>query len=88
MKRNKIVYVVMGSEDGILGVYGNKKGAYEEALRYINQTEQERKLISYAKVCKELKYYAYDYDVTIADDDIYGNASIHAVLFNPKRNNN
>ena len=44
MKRNKVVYVVMGSEDGILGVYGNKKGAYKEALRYINQIEQERKL--------------------------------------------
>ena len=83
MKRNKIVYVVMGSEDGILGVYGNKKGAYEEAVRYINQTEQERKLISYAKVCKELKD-VYNYSVSIADDDIYGNASIHAVLFNPK----
>ena len=88
MKRNKIVYVVMGSEDGILGVYGNKKGAYKEALRYVNQCDKIRNLISYAKVCKELKYYAYDYYVTIADDDIYGNASIHAVLFNPKRNNN
>ena len=73
----------MGSEDGILGVYGNKKGAYEEAVRYINQTEQERKLISYAKVCKELKD-VYNYSVSIADDNIYGNASIHAVLFNPK----
>jgi|TARA_R110002096_G_C14335821_1_gene701725 hypothetical protein len=84
MKRNKVVYVVMGSEDGILGVYGNKKGAYKEALRYINQIEQERKLISYAKVCRELKD-VYDYSIDIADDDIYGNAGIHAVLFNEER---
>ena len=84
MKRlNKIVYVVTGSEDGILGVYGNKKGAYKEALRYADQCRENRKVISYAKVCKKLKD-VYNYSVAIADDDIYGNASIHAVLFNPK----
>ena len=88
MKRlNKIVYVVTGSEDGILGAYGNKKGAYKEALRYVNQCDKIRNLISYAKVCKELKG-VYNYSIDIADDDIYGNAGIHAVLFNEDRFNN
>ena len=84
MKRiNKIVYVVTGSEDGILGVFGNKKGAYKEALGYVKQGEEDRKVISYAKVCKELKG-LYNYSVSLGEYGIYGNASIHAVLFNPK----
>jgi hypothetical protein len=81
----KIVYVVTGSEDGILGVYGNKKGAYNEALNYVNQDNEDRKFISYSTVCKELKD-VYNYSVEICNDNIYGNASIHAILFNPKEN--
>lgn len=80
----KIVYVVNGSEDGILGVYGNKKGAYNEALRYVTHDNENRKVISYAQVCKELKD-VYNYSVSLCDicySEI--NASIHAVLFNPK----
>ena len=78
----KIVYVVIGSEDGILGVYGNKKGAYKEALSYVGN---DVKVISYAKVCKELKD-VYNYSIDVVDDCYhYGNATIHAILFNPKK---
>ena len=88
MKRNKIVYVVTGSEDGILGVFGNKKGAYKEALDYVNPPHREdRKVISYAKVCKELKD-IYNYSVELCEYNSGTNATIHAVLFNPKWNNN
>tara|TARA_R110000824_G_scaffold133834_1_gene296684 strand:- start:481 stop:771 length:291 start_codon:yes stop_codon:yes gene_type:complete len=87
---SKIVYVVTGSEDGILGVYGNKKGAYNKALWYVHQDDDDDpvKVISYAKVCKELKN-VYQYSVSIVDDTTdgiyhYSNASIHAVLFNEK----
>jgi hypothetical protein len=32
--RTRYAYVVSGSEDGILGVYGNKKSAIKEAVEY------------------------------------------------------
>ena len=82
---NKIVYVVTGSEDGILGVYGNKKGAYNKALWYVHQDDDDPvKVISYAKVCKELKD-VYNYSINVVDDYYhFGNASIRAVLFNEK----
>ena len=81
----KIVYVVTGSEDGILGVYGNKKGAYNEALNYVNQDNEDRKVISYAKVCRELKG-VYNYRVSVCEYNSDINSSIHAILFNPKGN--
>jgi hypothetical protein len=80
----KIVYVVTGSEDGILGVYGNKKGAYEEASEYVKRTAEENnfKVVSYSKVCKELKD-VYNYAVEMIDDyDTEVNATIHAIPFN------
>ena len=87
----KIVYVVTGSEDGILGVYGNKKGAYKEALKYVNRyiIENNFKVVGYSKVCSELKN-VYNYGIDIIDElssatknkyvDI--NATISAVPFN------
>ena len=81
---NKIVYVVMGSEDGIQGVYGNKKGAYNCALGYVRQGDYLGKVVSYDKVCKELKD-VYNYSIDIVDEySHFRNASIHAVLFNEK----
>ena len=72
----KQVYIVSGSEDGILGVYGNKKAAYNKAMEYTGGKiyqgyHGEIKPISYAKVCKELdsKNY-YDGSVDIYDDEI------------------
>jgi hypothetical protein len=84
---SKIVYVVSGAEDGILGVYGNKKGAYNKALSYVNQSDgliPIKNIVSYAKVCKELKD-VYNYSINVVDDYYhFGNASIRAVLFNEK----
>ena len=84
MKKYKIVFVVYGSEDGILGVYGNKKQAYREAVDYVYNSFQGSlyKVESYSKVCNELKN-IYDYGIDIIDHhrtDI--NASINAILFN------
>ena len=48
----KTVYVVTGSEDGILGVFGNVKRAYECAKQYVNEEDIE---VSYSQACKELR---------------------------------
>ena len=80
----KIVYVVTGSEDGILGVFGNKKGAYNKALDYVSPCLEGRKVISYAKVCKELKD-IYNYSIELCEYNSGINATIHAVLFNQDR---
>ena len=85
--KTKIVFVVRGSEDGILGVYGNKKGAYEQAVWYVNHPEDTKNgkwidVISYSKVCRELKD-VYNYSIDIVDDySFYGNARIAAVPWN------
>ena len=80
MKKEKIVFIVSGSDDGVLGVYGNKKQAYNEALRYVEGSPY--KIMSYSKVCKELKD-LYNYGIDMIDDyRTEGNASIYAVLFN------
>ena len=87
MKKLKIVYVVIGSEDGILGAYGNKKMAYEEAVRYATggtHKEEDVKVISYSKLCRRLKSkYNYGIDVVV-DMYHYGNARIHAVALNER----
>ena len=51
----KIIYIVNGSEDGLQGAFGNVKGAYEEALNYVNACDGHSKIVSYSKVCKELR---------------------------------
>ena len=81
MKTNKIVYIVNGSEDGVLGVYGNVKGAYKTATDYVlngcgDTIELNKK--SYSKVCKELKRY---FSSNVANDDICS-ASIDCYYFN------
>jgi hypothetical protein len=37
----KIVYTVRGNHDGILGVYGNIKAAFEKAMSYVNNGEEK-----------------------------------------------
>lgn len=32
---NKKIYIVRGSEDGVIGAYSNKKKAFESSLRYV-----------------------------------------------------
>jgi len=49
---DKKMYVVRGSEDGNLGVFSNKKLAFECAMNYMNNYDYKTK--SYSKVCKEL----------------------------------
>lgn len=39
MKRHTKIYVVRGSEDGIIGTYSNKKKAFEASLRYVGKND-------------------------------------------------
>ncbi|QDP66210.1 MAG: hypothetical protein Tp1111DCM1112741_40 [Prokaryotic dsDNA virus sp.] len=67
----KTVYVVSGSEDGIIGVYGNKKAAYNKCIEYTGGKSYDTysgivKPLSYAKCCKELnnkEYYTGHFDL-------------------------
>ena len=52
---NKKIYVVYGSEDGILGTCSNMKNAYKVASNYFH--DEDVKLKSYAQVCNEFKKY-------------------------------
>lgn len=52
----KTVYILRSSHDGILGVFTNKKLAYNEALEYVKNTDSDSTMYrSYAQVCKEFK---------------------------------
>ena len=82
----KIVYVVTGSDDGLLSVHGNKKGAYADALKYVNDgnyRDENLKIMSYSKVCKELKD-VYNYSIELCDYYSRINATISALAYNPK----
>ncbi len=52
---NKVIYVVYGSEDGLLGCFGNVKAAYKCASGYVSAFGGPGPKLSYAKVCSELK---------------------------------
>lgn len=58
----KKVYLVHGSEDGILGVFSNIKRAYARAVEYATY-ENPREVLSYAKTCKFLNTNGYAYVV-------------------------
>ena len=45
-------YVVKGSEDGNLGVYGNHKRALQAAIAYVNQTQDPTEEMDIRKVHK------------------------------------
>ena len=45
-------YVVKGSEDGNLGVYGNHKRALQAAIAYVNQTQDPTEEVEIRKVHK------------------------------------
>jgi len=67
--RNKKVYVVRGSEDGNIGVFTNKKKAYQCAFGYASSFGEEEVFIragwknyekvkaSYTNACKEISKY-------------------------------
>ena len=79
--RMRIVYLVTGTEDGILGVYSSKKGAYNEALNYVNDCREGREVISLEKVRRELKG-LYNHQIELCEYNSGLNASIYAVKFN------
>jgi hypothetical protein len=48
----KLLYVVRGSHDGNLGVYGNVKGAYERCMEYLHDNEVITTYSQALKGCK------------------------------------
>lgn len=48
----KRVFVVRGSHDGNLGVYGNVKGAYDRCLEYLRGYEVKTSYSQALKGCK------------------------------------
>tara|TARA_R110002020_G_scaffold73207_7_gene187726 strand:+ start:3920 stop:4153 length:234 start_codon:yes stop_codon:yes gene_type:complete len=69
----KKLYLVHGSEDGTLGIFSNVKRAYERAIQYGDDVaSSDRKVESYAKVCKALKrsYLAYVVESSYAESQI------------------
>ena len=76
-----IVYVVTSTEDGILGVYSSKQGAYNEALNYVNSCLEGREVISYEEVCVVLKD-VYNYGIELCECNSGINSSIYAVESN------
>ena len=50
----KKVIVVKGSQDGILGVFTNKKRAFECASAYVFGTYETELNMNYAKFCKKM----------------------------------
>jgi len=54
MTAGKKVFVVIGNQDGNLGVYTNVKRAYEKAQEYFINSEEEIPM-SYSQVCKATK---------------------------------
>jgi len=53
---SKLIYVVNGSEDGIIGVFGNVKGAYDRASEYILSAYNSPKVLtSYSEALKSCK---------------------------------
>jgi hypothetical protein len=53
MKKAKKVYIVWGNQDGNLGVFTNKKLAYEKCVEYMSY-DKDTKLFTYSKFCKNL----------------------------------
>ena len=73
---SKIVYVVKGSEDGILGVFSNKKAAWETAVNYVEQID---KIEDKSKIKKEFYKDGYA-NVYGIDSNGYSNS---AEIINP-----
>jgi hypothetical protein len=46
--------VVTGSQDGILGVFTNKKKAFERAAEYVKGAYETELNITYAQFCKQM----------------------------------
>lgn len=79
---NKVIYVVYGSEDGLLGCFGNVKAAYNCANDYVEGAK-----LSYSKVCSELRD-TINFNVSVNDDrhlfENTSDATITACFFNKR----
>lgn len=85
---DKKIYIVNGSEDGRLGVYSNLKKAYKKASQYGLHWE-DRKLKSYAKVCKEFNEHKNYWCWSVEVDNNYnrnGGATIELFYLNAGKN--
>ena len=80
---NKIVYVVTGSDDGVLGVFGNIKAAYGVAKKYVEDShDYNGSLKPYSWVCKQFKGYI-NCNVDVQDyNGTLGSAFIHNYYLN------
>ena len=75
---SKLIYVVFGSEDGIIGVFGNVKGAYDRASEYIkNSYENPEILTTYSEALKSCKTWG-----VIVESSGYVNATIYTHVLN------
>lgn len=70
----KAIYVVKGSQDGNIGVYGNVKGAYDKCLEYINSGGADVKT-SYSQALKGCKGWGCEIEST--DDYIKCDIEVH-----------
>jgi hypothetical protein len=68
----KKVIIVKGSEDGVIGVYTNKKLAFEAATEYANNPT-----LTYPQFCKEMRVQTY-----ANQGDGYGYAICNTFILN------
>lgn len=76
----KLVYIVRSNHDGILGIFTNKKLAYNDALDYLNGSDSTIEK-SYSQVCAEFKN-TYRKDIEV----VYNNGLILGIEQYPLNN--
>jgi hypothetical protein len=72
---SKLIYVVQGSHDGTIGVFGNVKGAYDRACEYLSDVQV---LTSYSEALKGCK----SWGVTIDSSEYSMNVTIYVFVLN------
>ena len=82
MKASKRVFVVIGSEDGVLGVYSTFKRAYENAARYVVGADGgNRELSEYSKNYR-IMLKGTGWETIEAKDSNFASANIQAIFLN------
>ena len=76
----KTVYVIHGSEDGIIGCASNIKAAYRIATDYTGD-DSSNKAIPYAKLVRLLKTQC---EVLIHDDIYQTHSTVHSMVLETK----
>lgn len=74
---NKKIYILKGSEDGLLGAYGNAKQALKNAINYLKQSGElvEKENDLYKELCKT------GFIFVEAKEDKYGITSAEITLY-------